>query len=161
VALRPTFHPCFSAVRQRSHAYWQVLEALAARPGLPREGLAGVLARAALLFNSGLFFEVHEVLEEAWHPAEGDARLLLQGLVQTAAALHHYGMGNYRGARALLQKGVPKIRATRAAAPTVELDRFLAEIERWLRQLENAADEGGSGMREPPLPRLRIPPQVE
>ena len=37
------------------------------------------LGRAVELFNSGHYYEAHEVLERLWTDAEGDHRLLYQG----------------------------------------------------------------------------------
>src|SRR5256712_7227407 len=42
------------------------------------------------LVNQERFWEAHEVLEEIWHPATGDDRDTIQGLILTAAALVHY-----------------------------------------------------------------------
>lgn len=38
------------------------------------------------LFNEGLFFEAHEIWEEAWNEAEGNEKRLLQALIQIAVA---------------------------------------------------------------------------
>ena len=37
-----------------------------------------------ILWNQGLFFEVHEVLEHAWYHAKGDEKLTLQALIRAA-----------------------------------------------------------------------------
>ena len=42
------------------------------------------------LFNQERFWECHEVLEQAWHPAEGREREAIQGLILTAAAFVHF-----------------------------------------------------------------------
>jgi predicted metal-dependent hydrolase len=39
------------------------------------------------LFNAGHFFQAHEVWEEAWLQEDGEIRVLLQGLIQIAAAM--------------------------------------------------------------------------
>lgn len=38
------------------------------------------------LFNEGLFFEAHEIWEEAWNDSEGNEKRLLQALIQIAVA---------------------------------------------------------------------------
>jgi hypothetical protein len=58
--------------------------------------LAGVV-----LFNRGDFFEAHEVWEDLWSEAAGDARKFYQGLIQAAVGLCHYCNGNLRGAAKL------------------------------------------------------------
>jgi uncharacterized protein len=48
------------------------------------------LREGVKLFNEERFWEAHEVLEEIWHPATGEDRNIIQGLILTAAALVHY-----------------------------------------------------------------------
>jgi Domain of unknown function (DUF309) len=79
--------------------------------------VAGLLARAAVLADARLYFEVHELLEPAWMRAEGGERLALQGLIQIAVALHHAEHGNREGAVSLLTEGLAKLDAAGAALP--------------------------------------------
>jgi hypothetical protein len=58
--------------------------------------LAGVL-----FFNAGDFFEAHEVWEELWAESHGDERRFVQGLIQAAVGLFHFGSGNLGGAAKL------------------------------------------------------------
>jgi hypothetical protein len=67
------------------------------------------LAQSALLFDGGLYFEVHELLEPYWLRAAGRERETLQGLIQVAVGFHHLGNGNGAGARALLHDGAAKL----------------------------------------------------
>lgn len=61
----------------------------------------GNLARACAEFNSGLFYECHESLEEIWQEERGPVRDLYKGLIQVAAAFVHLSRGNYTGAERL------------------------------------------------------------
>jgi predicted metal-dependent hydrolase len=70
-------------------------------PDLLREGI--------ILFNSGRYFEAHEVWEDLWRETRGPLRLFYQGLVHAAVGLHHLGRGNLNGARAQLLKSVSKL----------------------------------------------------
>ncbi len=63
------------------------LEAAALRAGLP-PAAATALARGAALYQSGRFFEAHEVWEGEWLTQTGETKSLLQGLILCAAALH-------------------------------------------------------------------------
>ena len=47
------------------------------------------------LFNDEEFFECHEVLEELWSETVGADRKFLQGLIQAAVALFHFGNENF------------------------------------------------------------------
>src|SRR5262249_12390638 len=115
--------PWDSAIR--AHAV-RALEAAAAyrrRPAAPPDDAAGrpaaaaddavgrAIVRAAALWNEGLFFEVHEVLEAVWQRESGDRRQALQGVIQIAVAWHHLAHGNPRGARTLLREGRARLAA--------------------------------------------------
>ena len=83
--------------------------AMAAAPlRSPAGTLGDALEAAALLFDAGLFFEAHEVLEPHWRRASGDTREALQGLIQIAVGYQHRVNGNAHGARSLLGGGVSK-----------------------------------------------------
>jgi hypothetical protein len=91
-------------LRDRAKA---ALRALASAPAdAGGAALADALAFAAALFDAGLYFEVHEVLEPHWVRA-GDAveRDVLQGLIQVAVGYQHFADGNVAGARSLLEQG--------------------------------------------------------
>jgi len=57
-------------------------------------------------FNQREFFEAHEVWEDLWHEEHAEAKHFIQGLIQVATALHHFGNGNLKGARLLYDSGV-------------------------------------------------------
>jgi len=67
-----------------------------------RVDLAQALEDAAVLFDGGLHFEVHELLEPHWVRSDGDTREALQGLIQAAVGFQHLANGNPAGARSLL-----------------------------------------------------------
>lgn len=68
--------------------------------------------QARVLWNAGLFFELHELLETIWHDTRGDERIGLKGLIQAAGAYVHSlrgapgaAMGLASRARGNLQQG--------------------------------------------------------
>ena len=61
------------------------------------------------LFNSREFFKAHELWEELWLGAKEPEKTFLQGLIQCAAAFHHYTRGNRNGARSLLEAACAKL----------------------------------------------------
>ncbi|HEU5193914.1 MAG TPA: DUF309 domain-containing protein [Methylomirabilota bacterium] len=67
-----------------------------------KRDLAAALEDAALLFDAGLHFEVHEMLEPYWAESAGETREALQGLIQAAVGFQHLANGNLPGARSLL-----------------------------------------------------------
>ena len=93
------------------------------RPPLAAESdLGEALQAAGLLFEAGLHFEVHEVLEPHWMAALGDAREALQGLIQIAVGYQHLANGNRAGARSLLVEGSERLHRRQLAG--VDLDAF-------------------------------------
>lgn len=42
------------------------------------------IEQAVILWNEGLYFEVHEVLEHVWYHAQGNEKLTLQALIRAA-----------------------------------------------------------------------------
>ena len=120
--------------------------ALAERPLLgPDADLRHTLAAAASLFDAGLYFEVHEVLEPHWATASGEVREALQGVIQVAVAWQHLANGNLAGARSLLVEGAARLHGRRL------LD---ADLEPFAR----AATEAGARLADglpitpPPFP---------
>lgn len=71
------------------------------------------------LFNAFYFWEAHEAWEGLWAAAarESAAWLLLQGLIQIAAALLKTHMGVIAGARTLSQEGLDKLRRAAEVDP--------------------------------------------
>lgn len=62
--------------------------------------LAGVL-----FFNRRDFFEAHEVWEDLWGESHDIERRFVQGLIQAAVALYHFGNGNFGGTVKLYRSG--------------------------------------------------------
>lgn len=96
--------------------------ALADAPLAPPADVPAALAAAARLFDAGLFFEVHEVLEPHWAAALGAEREALQGVIQIAVGWQHLANGNIDGARSLLADGAPRLHGRRLAG--VDFDAF-------------------------------------
>lgn len=61
------------------------------------------------LFNQERFWECHEVLEQAWHPAKGRERDTIQGLILTAAAFVHFQKGEDDICVSILKRAFAKI----------------------------------------------------
>jgi len=92
-----------------------------ARPadGATAGDLAARLEPGRLAFNSGDFHGAHELWEDVWRAPRGASEaMLVQGLIQIAAGMHHAGRGRPRPAATLLAKGLHKLRT--AGAPPGE-----------------------------------------
>jgi Domain of unknown function (DUF309) len=132
--------PCWIApVAARARA---ASTALADRPLLAAHAdLQQALQAAASLFDAGLYFEVHEVLEPHWAAAHGEPREALQGLIQVAVAWQHLANGNVAGARSLLEEGSARLHGARLSG---------VDLEPFARAASEAAIRVAAG--KPPLP---------
>jgi uncharacterized protein len=96
-------------------------------PELYREGLR--------LFNAEDFFECHEVFEELWSESQGDQRKFLQGLIQAAVALFHFGNENFGGAKKLYRSATEKLEPMGEEYMGIALARFLADFRLCFQEL--------------------------
>ncbi len=142
----------YDAIRARARC---ASTTVAAAPlGASRRGLPEALDDTALLFDAGLFFEAHELLEPHWRQASGEAREMLQGLIQIAVGYQHRVNGNARGARSLLIEGAMRVRGRRLMG--LSLDDFAGAVA------ETIGPPGGAPagpLVVPPFPRAprRVP----
>jgi uncharacterized protein len=90
-------------------------------------------------FNSGHFYDAHEHWEEVWLETPDPEKMFLQGLIQIAAAFHHYSRENRLGTQNLLQAGLAKIEPFPQVHRRLELEPLRAAVRRWLAVLD--ADE--------------------
>ncbi len=93
------------------------------------------------LFNSGHFFDAHEVLEDVWREGSLDERAFLQGLVQAAVAFHHLSTGNRVGALSVLRKAQLNLQRYSAGLYGIELSGFLKTIGAWQKAIEDGSDQ--------------------
>ena len=96
---------------ERTLRAWEVVRDRPLAGGEP--ALAEALNQAADLFDAGLYFEVHELLEAYWMRSEGATREALQGLIQIAVGFQHLVNGNLEGAGMLLEEGSAKAEGKR------------------------------------------------
>ena len=106
--------------------------------------------RGVALFNSGEFFLAHEVWEELWMQEADPEKTFLQGLIQLAAAFHHYTRGNSDGAQSLLAAAVVKLDRFTPSHRGIAVAELRSESTSWARMLGEGKDPG----REK-LPRIR------
>jgi predicted metal-dependent hydrolase len=108
------------------------------------------LAGGARLFDDGRFFEAHETWEQHWRVEnDPERRLLLQGLIQIAAALHKLlRLGAPNSAARLFDRGLAKLDACPALLAELGLGTFCEAARAYAR-----ASTRESPVR-PPLPTL-------
>ena len=93
-------------------------------------------------FNARQFFEAHEVWEEIWLAEVEPERTFLQGLIQIAAAFHHYRRGNSDGAESLLSAGIVKITRFPHDYHGLAVEDLRAAAKWWARRLGEGKNPG-------------------
>lgn len=86
--------------------------------------------QAVVLWNAGLFFELHELLETVWRVARSEARTGLKGLIQAAGVYVHQTRGNTVASRGLA------VRARRNLIAGRDHLDFVSDIDLLIRCLE-------------------------
>jgi uncharacterized protein len=93
-------------------------------------------------FNSGHFFDAHETWEEIWLSSPEPEKTFLQGIIQVAAAFHHYGRGNLQGTRSLMAAGLKKLGRFPNTHRGIELERLRESARAWVAELVAGHDPG-------------------
>jgi len=101
----------------------------------PLKDNANPLGLAVRLWNEGMFFEVHEVVEHLWHPATGPRKQALKGFVQAAGCYVHHRASHGKAANGLALKAAVNLRS--AAMFFGEI----ANLEELIGSLENRSAE--------------------
>ena len=124
-----------------------------------RSPLTKALHEGISLFNERQFFEAHEVWEDGWRTADGEARLLLHGLIQIAAGFHKLQCRQPGGAVALLSKGAEKLATVGPdLARRLDLRSLLASAEA-RQDVARRMTEAGAAHHDPAaFPVLPAPP---
>ena len=92
--------------------------------------------RGIELFNSGRYWEAHEVWEEEWTPdRRGPDSGFYKGLIQVAAGCLHYTRHNRRGAVNKWTSGAEYLRPYLPAHRGVRLAPVVGAVEECLRAM--------------------------
>jgi predicted metal-dependent hydrolase len=100
-------------------------------------------------FNSAHFYDAHEHWEEVWLETPNPDKKFLQGLIQVAAAFHHYSRSNLHGTRNLLMAGLLKLDCFPEVHGGLEIEALREAVRGWL-----AALDAGE------IPETRKPPRI-
>src|SRR5215471_15264449 len=93
------------------------------------------------------FFEAHEHWESVWLAAQEPEKTFLQGLIQVAAAFHHFQRGNCAGTISLLRSGLRRLDGFAPAFAGIAVEPLCTTIRLWLEALETFSQSP-----PPPLP---------
>ena len=117
------------------------------------ESFQRTLRQGAELFNVGMYWHCHEFLEQAWLPAEGERRILLQAIIQAASAFNKWLYEeNAPGAVKHLDHALENLSKLPPDFFGLALDEFRAGLEACRQALFRGETESIARL---PVPRLR------
>lgn len=110
------------------------------------------------LFNNEDFFECHEAWEELWAESLGDEKKFLQGMIQAAVALFHFGNENYGGAKKLYVSSTKLLTQYGDHFLCLELKRFLQDFATCFQELLASSEAYPTGitLRDELVPKLHL-----
>ncbi len=92
---------------------------------------ASRLKAAVNEFNSGNYFEAHELLEDIWYDVHDETKQLYQGLLHYATALHHLTeKNNPKGALLQIDKALKRLDANISAFNGIDLIKLSKDIQK-------------------------------
>ena len=97
------------------------------------------------------FFEAHEHWESVWLAAQEPEKTFLQGLIQVAAAFHHFQRGNCVGTISLLRSGLRRLDGFQETFGGIGVAPLRTSIRLWLEALETVPQSP-----PPPHPQLQL-----
>ena len=117
-------------VREKAEKYREFLKELPSDFEPVEEDIEKNVKMARFLFEKGLYFEVHEILEEVWMGEFGKEREFLQALIQLGVSYYHLSNYNLRGFRLLLENALELLKSYSGVVHTVNVDRLKKDIKR-------------------------------
>ena len=111
----------------------------------------GDLFEGRRCYHAGSFFEAHEHWEAVWLAAQDPEKTFLQGLIQVAAALHHFQGGSYAGAISLLRSALRRLDPYPEHFAGIKVASFRVDVRAWLEALET-----GAHASPPVVPQLNL-----
>lgn len=96
---------------------------------IERKGATDTFSQALILWNHGLYYEVHELLELLWRQSTGRRRQALQAMIRAAGAYVHLEAGNRPAAQSMAAKAATGLGTNHDALPPFAgRDRLLAAL---------------------------------
>lgn len=107
------------------------------------------------LFNRGLYWRQHEVLEMVWR-AETEVRLrdFYKGVIQVGVGFYHLTRRNYPGVTKVLTRGIGYLREYEPSCFGVDVARLIAEAGEVLAEVKRLGPEHLDAISVSALPRV-------
>ena len=101
------------------------------------------LAREAIAkFNTGEYYEQHDLLETLWRSTEAPVRQLYQAILQIGIAYYQVEQGNWRGAVKMLDRGLRWMRYLPDACQGVDVNQLRSNAETLRSELKRVREAG-------------------
>lgn len=94
------------------------------------------LISAVECFNTGKFFECHEILEDIWFDVQDDTKPVYRGLLHFATALYHLkNKNNTKGALLQLDKSLARLKDINKDLYGISLIKVCSQIKRLKKKI--------------------------
>jgi hypothetical protein len=108
-------------------------------------------------FNSELFFECHDTLEEIWNEErDQELKKFYHGLIHITVAFYHLTNYNFRGAVSQFKKAIDKLSNFPEIYRDINLSELLTQVKIWLEKAENALKGNEQNFDFSNLPKIKF-----
>ena len=114
------------------------------------------LSKSIEQFNSGLFWECHETLEDVWLNTAYPIRLFYHALIKIAVGFHHISRHNRHGAQAKLSDGVRSLPLFPPTFFDVRADLLCHDASVWLSRLQGSGLINWGELDALATPQIRV-----
>lgn len=114
--------PYAAYIEARLAGYAKALEIIS------RTNAGDAMAKALVLWDLGLFFEVHEILEHAWRGAHGAEKEMLQAMIRAAGFYIKGEYGYFEAGKKMADRAVAGLEKNRQACTGFDLDALLESL---------------------------------
>ena len=116
------------------------------------------LHKAVEQFNTGLFWDCHETLEDLWLVTPYPLRHFYQGVLKIAVGFHHSDRHNVRGCRNKLSEGLRLLKVFTPSFLGVDTEALAVETDRWLQLVSRGPRLDWTALDSEPRLRIRQTP---
>jgi hypothetical protein len=95
---------------------------------IARRGSTDAMDRALVFWYLGLFFEVHEILERAWHGAHGAEKEILQAMIRAAGFYIKGEYGYFEAGAKMAGRAVAALEKNRQDCTGFDVDTLLRSL---------------------------------
>lgn len=121
------------------------------------ETLLSRFEKGIVKFNSGEYYECHDILEDLWFDIRGSSRKFYQGLIHLAVGFHHIiYLNNPKGAISQLTKCIDKLSVFQPQYQGIELTTLLNKISSCIEDINRIKNGESDLFNESLIPRLEF-----